>query len=405
MKKIKRLILLAALFTATPLLSATPSFSGAIGGCAGLNANIPLKGGNSDFKVPLAGFAAIQGNITDWFSVRGEIAADATNFKFDDIFSSSTAGIRLNELSAVLIRRSVTASSFFSGFLGSYEQIGSDAFLMRQFGIDPFSSHLSKSPVYLSGIPTLRTKGAGISYIVNMDKAPIATGAYLYMGRNADNDWTLNIDARFAFVSNLMNLDLLLGIGSPLQDTYNNEDVVLMIDTITLKGGINMLLGSKFTHSLLLQFGMKDVVVKGNSAGIINGDELNFLVEPRIKFRKFRMHFTLYAYDADTLGDLIYLQNELGVAVTAFKDDIETRNGFLTVGIHVIGGIGGVKALKFIEGSQTSDATYNAYITPYVQIPISQGSSVEAMTQIGVCNLTEDASLNIKFILSAKKTF
>lgn len=425
-KLINRMILTAALLAAAPLaLHAAPSFSGAIGGSAGVGFDIPLSNGESDFRVPLAGFAAVQANITDWCVARGELAIDTRNFEFDDIFGSAESSIKLNELSIVLIRRAVTLASFFSGFLGSYEQIGGDAFLMRQFAIEPICSRLSKSATNLAGVPILRTKGAGLSYIVKFDKAPIATGAYFYVGKNTDKDWTLNADARFAYVSNLVTLDVLFGASTPLQDKYNDEDVVLMIDTICLHGGASFLAGSKYTHSLFMQFGIKDFAVKGGNNEELAGDAINFLFEPRINFKKFRMNITAFAYDEETYKETIYLPNEFGAAVTFYKDDIETKRGYLTLGIHTIFGIGGKKFLDYFREfnkeddsnngsnsgsnsateSETKDATYNVYITPFAEIPLSRSASLEAMAQIGVCDISGDMSLNFKITASARKTF
>ena len=405
MKKLNRIFLILALLAALAPAYAAPSFSGAIGGTAGFDLDIPLTGGSADFDVPLAGFAAVQANLAEWCVARAEIAVDASNFDFDDIFGSAQASIKLNELSVVLIRRAVTVSSFFSAFLGSYEQVGSDAFLMRHFGIEPISSRLTKSPTNLTGVPILRTRGAGLSYIVNFDKAPVATGAYFYLGKNAAKDWTLNLDARVAYAANLFTVDFLAGISSPLQDSYNNQDVVLMIDTICLHGGLNMLAGSKFTHSLLLQVGLKDVVVKGNGAGSKITDELNFLVEPRINFNKFRMNISFFAYDPQSVKETTYLPNEFGAALSFFKDDIETKNGFMTLGIHAIGALGGKSAMEFFTDGSYDGVTYNAYVTPFIEMPLTPTASFEAMAQIGVRDLSGNQSLGFKVTASAKKVF
>ena len=405
MKKLNRIFLFCALLAAFWPAFAAPSFSGAIGGSAGIDLDIPLSDGSPDFNVPLAGLAAIQANLTEWCVARGEIAIDASDFEFNDIFGSAQSSIKLNELSVVLIRRAVTASSFFSAFLGSYEQVGSDAFLMRHFGIEPISSRLTKSPTNLTGVPILRTRGAGLSYIVNFDKAPVATGGYFYVGKNSADDWTLNLDARVSYAANLFTVDFLAGISSPLQDSYNNKDVVLMIDTICLHGGLNMLAGSKFTHSLLLQVGLKDLVVKGNGAGTTNGEELNILIEPRINFNKFRMNTSLFAYDPQSVKETTYLPNEMGAAFSFYKDDIEIKNGYMTLGVHLIGAIGGKSALDLINGGDLSGATYNAYITPFMEMPIGQTASFETMTQIGVRDLAGSQSIGFKVTASAKKTF
>ena len=123
MKKLYRKLLIAAVFAAAAPLQAAPSFSGAVGGSAGVDIDIPLAGSGSGFKVPLAGFAAVQANLAEWCVARGEIAVNASNFEFDDIFGSAQSAIKLNELSLVLIRRAVTASSFFSAFFSQFSYV------------------------------------------------------------------------------------------------------------------------------------------------------------------------------------------------------------------------------------------------------------------------------------------
>ena len=407
MKKLKlnRIFLFAVLLAALASAHAAPSFSGAVGGSFGFDINVPLDDRKMDFNLPLAGFTAVQVNLAEWCVVRGELAIDATNFDFDDIFSSAQAAIKLNELSLVFIRRAVTSSSFFSAFLGSYEQVGSDAFLMRQFGVEPISSRLSESHTNLTGIPILSMRGAGLSYIVNFDKAPIATGAYLYFGKDDDKNWTLNLDARFSFVTNLFTMDFLAGISSPLQDKHNGEDVVLLIDTIRLHGGINFLMGSKFGHNLLIQAGLRDVVVKGKEVVSKIGDELNFLIEPRINFNKFCISLTGYAYDRESLKELVYLPNDFGAAFSVYKEDVETKNGLLAFGVHFIGSLAGKSAMEFISSPDIDDITINAYVSPFIEVPVSPTARFEAMAQAGVCDILGDRSLDFRLSVAARKKF
>lgn len=404
MRRIKFLFF-AAFLAAAPLAHAVPSFSGAVGGCVGLGFDVQTKNMDSSFRAPLAGFAAVQANFTDWCLARGELSVDASNFEFNDIFSSSIAAINLNELSLVFIRRSVSATTFFTGYMGSYEQLGCDTFMTRQFGTAPVCSHLSKSATNLSDGSILANRGAGLSFMVNFDKAPIATGAYIYAGKNKNDDWTLNFDGRFAVSTNLLSVDAVFGIGSPIQDKYNNNDVVLMIDTITLKGGASVLLGSKFTHSLLLQVGVKDISVRGKNAGVTIGDEINFLVEPRIKFKKFRLHFTVFNYDSESLQKLLYLPEEMGLAVSFIRDEIDIKNYSISGGINLIGTLGNMKLLKAFEKNIFDTATFNAYVSPYVIVPVGASANIEGMMQFGVKDISHDLIVDFKLIVGAKKTF
>ncbi len=77
----------------------------------------------------------------------------------------------------------------------------------------------------------------------------------------------------------------------------------------------------------------------------------------------------------------------------------------MTLGIHVIGGIGEKNALDFFKNFNLTGATYNAYVTPFVELPLSQSSSLEAMTQIGLKDLSGSPTLGYKIAASVKKTF
>jgi hypothetical protein len=403
--KLNKILFFAAVLTAGAYLSATPSFSGAIGGSAGGDLNVPLNGDKAQGTIPLAAYAAAQANITDWAIARGEIAAWASNLAFNDIFADSDANVRLNELSFVLQRRAFTATNYFSVFLGAYEPIGSDAFLMRHFGVEPISSRLTKSYTSLVGSPLNDTKGAGLSYVVNFDKAPIATGVSFYFSKNKDNDWAINLDGRFALATNLVTLDFVFGVGSPLQDTYKNQDVVLVIDTITLHGGINFLAGSKYTHGLLIQAGLEDVVVKGNNGSGFNGDEIRFLFAPRLKFNTFSFTLTAYSFSEKSVKELAYLRDPIGAGFTFYKDDIEGKRGDICLGIHSVFSVKGITFGDIAQAKDLSKAIYNAYVTPYAEIPLSGIASIETIAQIGVLDITGSPSLNFSLTIGAKRVF
>lgn len=404
--KLNKIICLASLLAACSYLSAAPSFSGAIGGSAGADLNVPLKDGKAKGRVPLAAYAAIQANLAEWAIFRGEIAAWASNLSFDDIFSDSDANVRLNELSFVLQRRAVTATNYFSAFVGAYEPIGGDAFLMRHFGIEPIGSRLTKSYTSLEGSPLRdNAKGAGLSYVVNFDKAPIATGVSFYFNKNKSDDWAMNLDSRFALATNLVTMDFMLGFGSPIQDKYRDKDVVLVIDTITMHGGLNFLAGSKYTHGLLLQMYLNDIVIKGDRKNGVTGDDISFLLEPRLKFPAFNFTLTLYSFTPKAIKELTYLKDPIGAGFTFYKDNIEGKNGDITVGIHAFTGIANLSFGDLTKGKNVNDAKYNVYITPYAEFPLSGSASLETIAQVGILDVSGNQSLNFTLTVGGKKTF
>ncbi len=398
-------IFFAALLSAAFSLAAAPSFRGAIGGCATGDLTVPLNKEKTWGTIPLAGFAAAQANLAEWAILRGEIAAFASDVSESDIFSDNQAKIRINELSFVLQRRAFTATNYFSLFLGAYEPIGSDAFLMRHFGIEGIASQLTKSYTSLCGSPVRSTKGTGISYIVNFDKAPIATGAYFFFNKNKEGNWAMNLDARFALSSNYATLDFSIGVGAPIQDRYNNNDVVLVIDTISLHGGVDFLLGSKYSHSLFFQAGVEDITVKGKGAGVLDGDEVKLLIEPRINFNTFKFSLTAYSLDKKSVEEFVYLNDPIGAGVTFYKDDIEGKRGDITLGIHAFASLSQIKLTDFLEGKNIGSAAYSAYLTPYAIFPLSATASMETMAQVGVKDIAGDRALKFKIGVGAKKTF
>ena len=404
--KFNKIIIFASLLAASSYLSAAPSFSGAIGGSAGADLNVPLNGKKTEGKVPLAGYAAFQANLTDWAIFRGEIAAWAPNLSFEEIFSDSEAHVRLNELSFVLQRRAFTATNYFSAFVGAFEPIGSDAFLMRHFGIEPIGSKTTKSYTSLVGSPLRdNPKGAGLSYIVNFDKAPIATGAAFYFNKNKSDNWAVNLDARFALATNHVTMDFMLGFGTPIQDKYKDKDVVLVIDTITMHSGISFLAGSKYTHGFFFQFGLEEMVVKGSGSGDFTGDEIRFLIEPRLNFNIFNFTFTAYSFGEKPTKELTYLRDPIGAGFTFYKDNIEGKNGDITVGLHAFAGISGITFGDLVKGKNIGSAAYNAYITPYAEFQLGGAASIETIAQVGVLDLSGSPSLNFSVTVGGKKTF
>lgn len=403
--KLNKILFFTAALSAAASLSAAPSFSGSIGGSAVANIGVPLNGANPDWTLPLCGYAAAQANLAEWAIFRGEVGVCAPDFNFDDVFSQTNAVIRLNELSFVFQRRAYTATNYLSAFLGSYEQIGSDAFLTRHFGIEPVNSRICKSYASLTYSPLRSTKQAGISYIVNFDKAPIATGGYFYFSKDKKDSWTMNLDARFAMVTNFATVDLLLGIGSPFQNSNKNTDAVLVIDTITLHGGITARFGTKFGHELFIQFGFDDISVRGDGAGEISGDELSFLIEPRIKMEKFRLALSFYSFNEASVRELFYLNDPFGAVVNFYKDDIEGKRGDITLGIYATFSVAGTNLYNFAKGNTTDNAIYNVYATPYAELPLSAAAKFEAMAQIGVLDVSGTQSLNFKLGVAAKTSF
>ena len=402
----KALFLASAIFGAS-LLYATPSFSGVAAGSIGIDGKVPLVGGDSDWTLPIALFGAFQADFTDWFTTHAEIEIRAKDFPFKDIFSGNEAVFKVHELSAIFTRRANTSAHYFSIYFGAYEALGTDTFLMRQFGIDQISSPLAKSVTNISGVPLYSSTGGGISYIARLDKSPIATGGYLYLNKQSGGKMALNLDYRLAIATDVFTMDFLAGIGSLIRDKGEHDDeYIIAIKTFTLHTGINMFLGNKYTHGLLLQLGLDNLVLNGSKSLKFDDSDISFFIEPRIRAKRIGVNVSAYALSQESADDLLYLTDRLGAAATLYFDDIETKRFPILVGAHIIGSIADIGISDLFGEEDLGEIKFNVFLTPYIEIPFSKNSKFETMLQIGMLDVTSSArALNFKVVAGYKKVF
>lgn len=402
----KAFVLASAIFGAS-LLHATPSFSGVAAGSIGVDGKIRLDGGDSEWTLPIALFGAFQADFTEWFTTHAEIEIRAKDFPLQDIFSGNEAVFKVHELSAIFSRRAITSTHYFSLYFGSYEALGTDTFLMRQFGIDQISSHLAKSVTNISGVPLYSSTGGGISYIARLDKAPVANGCYFYLNNQNGGKLVLNLDYRLAVATDIFTMDFIAGLGSTIRDKGEHDDeYIIAIKTLTLHTGLNMFLGNKYTHGLLLQVGMNNLVLNGKNSLKIDDSDISFFIEPRIRAKRLGVNVSAYALSQESVDDLLYLTDRLGAAATLYFDDIETKRFPILLGVHLIGSIADMGITDLIGGENLNGMKFNVFLTPYIEIPFSKSSNFETMLQIGMLDLANSSrALNFKVVAGYRKVF
>lgn len=400
-------------------LSATPSFSAVVAGNTGVefdNAN------EKEWKIPISAFAALQFDFAEKFTLRGEMDFSSNDnslsaFDGNEIFEAAggNTSIRLHELSLVYTKRAINSTHFLSAFLGSYEPIGTDTFLMRQFGCDPISSHLTKSFSNIAGIPLHYNSGVGISYISRFEKTPVSLGGYLYYFKNNslaqfDSDKipsarTISLDFRLATSFPSVTADFGFGFGFPLQGLeVGDEDysISIRIKDIIFNCGMNMLLGNKYGNGLLLQFGLNNLILGKKTSSLNSG--FTFLIESRLRFRTFKLNFAAYSLEEKNVKKTLYLVDPIGMGVTVEFDSIATKVANISTGFHLVTSI--EKELKDFS-LELDEKDLNFYISPFVEIPLSSSMSLDVMGQIGVLKPFEGNGFDfsVKAMAGFKKQF
>ena len=320
------------IFSAT--IQAETSFSG----YAGVKGDMYSKKDAERFDPVLVvqSYFAGQLNFFKNLLVRGEFSIETEDIIETGPFTGTSAQFCIDELSATYIKPFLGNTQYFSLFLGTYEPIGSDVFLQRQFGIEPITSLITQSWLGLKGSTAYPFYGTGGSYILHLSKHPIATGAYIYVNKeNSQSEYQLNLDWRFGTVNPWFTLDFAMGVGAPLLSKQGDKDVLLLIDTLYLHTGIDLLLGNKYSNSLFFQAGFSNLQIKaGDDAEQMTSNQVYLILEPRIVTKKFQAHITFFSVPNDTVEKLIFVENSLGLNIAIFTENLPVKNQNITFGFH-----------------------------------------------------------------------
>lgn len=390
----------------TTSLFANVHFSGIAGGSVGFAGKTKTE---TPFSLPFNSFVALQLNMSSWGIFRANFELASENITDGNIFVGQDAILKMNELSLVLTKNSNNLSNYFGFYLGTYEVVGQDEFLQRQFGIDPITSMITKNKTtLLTGIPLFENQGFGFSYTANLNSTPAALGFNIYFNMAEDDTSQLNFDLRTAFALQYITLDFSAGIGAPLQNKYGADDVILLIDTLYFHGGLTLLLGNVRTHSLFIQAGVQDVKIsKGDFEKVFDpSNDFSFIFEPRIYSKNVKTSLSLYSLPQSVTEKMMYLKDSLGAAFSFYTDIVNTKKSNINLGFHLIASANEKSFINIIQDGFTSTISdnINFSITPFITFPLANGD-FELHGQIGLSNITSDISVNYEIIAGYKKTF
>lgn len=336
-----------------------------------------------------------------------DISKDGVGKEFLKDKGTVPATFQVEELSATYAFHTKSVIHYLSAFLGEFEPVGMDTFLERQFGILPISSALTRTWSGQSGANINDFYGAGVSYMLRFEQ-PVAVGFYLYQDfdrLNATNPQNnFNTDLRFAFAFPYVTLDWDIGLGFPHGSTKGTfETEVLIVRYVTLRTGLNMLIGNPSDPvSLLVQGGFSEVEAGFDAYENHNFVEdlvqnLYFLVEPRVKIRDVDLTLTFFNRPSTQTIPMIYnfeQKGGMGADLGVSTDHFHLGNLNFTIGMHAtVSDQSTLYDIVYGSGSFFGDPHFT--LTPYVTIPLFGGSITSAVS-VDITKLIDDSSFWVK---------
>ncbi|MBP5696704.1 MAG: hypothetical protein J6X11_08680 [Treponema sp.] len=400
-------LLYSAIFLSAALCTAEEA---AFSGYFGILADAPAKK-----ELYTEGFAAGQLDFGGNLIFRGEIQVET-----GDLLETSplkkkedkNSVLNLNELSATYKYNHTASTHFFTAYLGSFEPAGSDIFLQRQFGIQSIASPLTESYKGLGSAPFNEHYGAGVAYTVKFE-SPMAAGFYLTLNRdNATGDEKKAVWTNFRFAGSYPNVtfDLNAGVNFPFEkESESGDKVVFLVKYLVIDGGANLLIGNRYTTSLFLQGGVKNITINSDDSSDNNIDKglVYLLGEFRMVLPVLQFNGTLFSIPDEYFSEMVFFRHQaiesaersitdprsnsdssstLGIDVNLFTESLYLAERPMTAGAHftvTTPGWGLFDALEHKkEFKKESDKTF--VLSPYISAPLLNGK----LTGIASMNIT-----------------
>lgn len=374
MKKTKKitLILLTLCLFYTINVSASSFFTGYAG--AKLNYSANKEAQNYDPDLKLQAFFAGQFNFTQNLWSHLEFSIDTNDFLSETIFNKVDSFFQIDEISMTARGNLSTADNYFSLYMGAFEPIGSDIFLQRYFTINPIASKIADSYLGLAGSLLYPHFGIGISDVIRFYDAPIAFGGYLYVNHEDAKFYVLNADLRFACAFRYFTCDFAAGIGTPLANNYNGQDVILAIEKVYWHAGTTLLFGNNYTTSLFIQAGINNASFSASSnKSYISVKDLYLLFEPRFYIQGSHFNITLFSLPPKTVSSLLFVDDSLGIDCNLYSDTLLIGNKTFTLGSHLSFSLIDKSILSFGDINNIFSNGYNINITPYISTQLLSG--------------------------------
>lgn len=376
----KKIFLAAVILSFAASLFAEPAFSGYSGGKLNYASN-PESTESYDPDLTLQAFFQGQFNFSQNLWGRLEFSIDTGDFLSKELFHETDASFKIDELSLTLKSRSDSDANYFSIFMGTYDPIGSDVFLQRYFGIQPIASKITESWLGLAGSILYPHFGIGIADVKRLLNAPITLGGYAYFNHEDNLYYVFNTDFRFACVYRYFTFDLAGGIGIPLSNNNQGQEVIAAIEKVYWHAGTTILFGNNYTQSLFIQAGLFNVPFTKRNGTEVSPDDIYLLFEPRFLLDSAHVNLTVFSLPQDTVEQLIFVDDSLGVNLNIFGDTFSVGANRFTLGTNFSLSFTGKTFLDVIKPMELIKSEYNITMTPYVSTNFLSG---ELHTQVSV---------------------
>ncbi len=379
-------------------LFAAPYFNGSAGG--GLR--LLTQDGDTEGSLLADGYFSGQFDLSPAFFVRAGFSIYTTESLFTQpFFQNKEASFSLDEFSITYKNFLGSVSQYIGFYIGEYDTIGSDLFLQRQFGIDPFNSKLTETICGVNKSQIYDNSGIGGTYYIQIP-GNLAFAIYAYYNTSltastsssssSTRQESLNTDLRFAGAWPSVALDMSLGFTMPMEYSITNtsgseEDVILLIRRADMHMGLTAFFGSTNSSSLLFQTGINQLIIDPSTLedqAAISMDNLFILVEPRFVTKYLCFAFTLYNMPLDDLSDLFYITNPTGVCVNFYSPWVLIKGNRCQFGM--IAGVSCTETLDtVILDTSTFAENLELEITPYGITKFGKGTlnyslSIECLT-------------------------
>lgn len=367
----KKIAFLAALLAAGSLYAST-FFSGYAGGKLNFSGNSNSEAFDPDLQ--LQAFFASQFNFTENSWAHLEFSVDTEDLLTESIFENTNAAFQLDELSYIIRGNLTNSTNYFSAFMGTYDPIGSDVFLQRYFSIEPIASKLTESYMGLAGSILYPQFGFGFADILRLHTYPMAFGGYFYLNHEDNDYFVLNADMRYACVYRYFTWDFAMGIGLPLANQFQGEDVFIAVAKVYWHAGTTLLIGNNYTNSLFLQAGIYNVAFSASDRQtVVSPEDIYLLFEPRFVFQGFHLNFSFYSIPEDTTKKLLFLDDTLGLDLHLYTTNVMIGSKIFSIGGHLSFSIPDKTFVDFKTPNKLFEDEYNINVTPYISTRFLSG--------------------------------
>jgi hypothetical protein len=257
--------------------------------------------------------------------------------------------------------------------MGTYDPIGSDIFLQRYFGIKPIASKITESWLGLSGSVLYPHFGIGIADVKTFTSAPIALGGYAYINHEDNKYYVFNADGRFACVYRYFSFDIAGGIGIPISNSNQGQEVIASIEKVYWHAGTTMLIGNNFTQSLFIQAGLFNVPFTKRNGTQVSPDDIYLLFEPRILLESAHANLSIYSLPKETVEQLNFVDDTLGLNLNIYGDSFSLGANRFTLGANFSYSFVGKTFMDVIKPLELIKSEFNVTITPYMSTNFLNG--------------------------------